>query len=98
MILDDIIIDSSRAEYVFGTTQAFNAVDKKASRMVNALPAGSIDRETRSYLVTYVYVASDDAKGEFQFGLSGEDQSVFLNSSTEPIDVGPAGTATIAIR
>jgi len=97
--LDDIYVDSAREQYVFGTTQGYSAFDRTQGRMVNALPAGSIDRPGRSYLATFVYKASDDAKGEFRIQVAQDaEQTVFLNPNSNPIDVGEGGYTTITIR
>ena len=96
--LDDIIIDSGRKNYVFVGTESFNATDMRSSRVVNALPAGSVHSIDKSYLATFVYRVSPDARGNFLVSVRGGDSTVFLDSAGDALEVRTAAETKISIR
>lgn len=98
LVVDDVFIDEGDEQYLFGGTQTFNAVNRDTRLIVNALPAGAVDRAGRSYVGTFVLKASADAKGEFRVAFRGGDHTVFLTPAREHIDVGPIGETAITIR
>lgn len=96
--VDDIVIDSGREDYVFAGTESFNATDMRGFRMVNALPAGSVHPIGKTYLTTFVYVASSDALGDFRIAVKGGDSTVFLDSAGDAMEVRTVAETTISIR
>lgn len=96
--LDDIIIDSGHADYVFEGTEGLNATDVASSRMLNALAAGSVDLKDRSYLATFVFKASSDARGDFQITVRGNDETAFVGLNNQRIEVQTTSEPTISIR
>jgi hypothetical protein len=58
-------IDSSRADYVFGSAQVINAVDESGGRMGGVLFSGAVDASSMKYLGTYNFRATADASGAF---------------------------------
>ncbi len=98
LVVDDIFIDEGSSDYLFEGTQGFNAVNTDRRLIVNALPAGGVDRAGRSYLGTYVLKASSDARGDFKVTVRGGEDTLFLGPTSNRIDVGRLGSTTIAIR
>ena len=96
--LEDIIIDEGRADYIFEGVNSFNAVNTQSQSMVNALPAGTVDRAERSYLATFVFRVSSDAKGDFRVVVRGGDETVLLDANTEQLALPKAAETTISIR
>jgi hypothetical protein len=98
LVVDDIFIDEGSTEYLFEGTQGFNAVNTDRRLIVNALPAGAVDRAGRAYLGTYVLKASPDARGDFEVTVLGGEDTLFLGPTSNRIDVGRLGSTTISIR
>jgi len=94
----DMAIDSSRSDYVFGDVQSFHAVDRRQTRMANAVIAsGSSSPSGNGYLGSFVFRASPDAKGTFRIELQGDQGVYLLDSNGRSIDA-KLGTARVTVQ
>ncbi len=98
LALDDIIIDEGHDGYVFEGIQSFNAVNTSNSRAVNALPAGTVDRNSKTYLVTFAFRATPDAKGTFRIKVRENGETLFLGQNSESLPVKIQAETSITIR
>jgi len=98
LVLDDIIINEGHADYVFEGIQSFNATDAAHSRAVNALPAGTVDKSSKTYLVTFSFRASPDAMGTFQIKVRQGGATVFLGQDSDTLPVRIQAATSITIR
>ncbi len=76
--VEDIIIDTARADYVFGKAQKLPATDKVGLRAGCTLWEGSVDVSKPAYLATFKLRASEDAKGVFEIALKADPEVTFL--------------------
>ena len=80
MTVSDLRIDAGRKDFVFGTQQKIDAVDKVGGRLGAMLFSGSVDVPTSAYLGTCTVQASADAAGDFHLSLRTADSSSFLRN------------------
>ena len=78
LTVPDLRIDAGRKDFVFGTKQKIDAVDKLGGRLGALLFNGSVDVSTSAYLGTCTVQASADAAGVFHLDLRTADNSSFL--------------------
>lgn len=81
MTIEDIQIDHTRSDYVFGTLPKLDAPDLSGNRLGGLLMSGSVDATERSYLGTATLVPSSDAAGTFRVTVKGGDRSTLLWTS-----------------
>ncbi len=95
--LKDVVIDEGRQAYVFTGIETLHAVDVKSNRMLNALPAGTVHLKDESYLATFVYQVSGDAKGTFHVSVNQAGETMFLdeNGTQVLIDLNAATQITV---
>lgn len=65
MNLENMVIDKSRADYVFGTQQLVDAVDMTQGRMGGVLFEGGVNVEQPMYVGTYTFRSTGDSTGTF---------------------------------
>lgn len=98
LVVEDLSINSERADYVFGTQQKLDAVDQVGGRMGAVLFAGGVDATSSKYLGTFTLRASDDALGTFSVNLrGGESSSILWTSQNQPVRFGLGPAATISV-
>lgn len=98
--VENIVIDKQRQDFVFGTAQAFSAVDHSQMRAGGVLVDGGRDIVDSAYLATVTFRVSDDAAGTFQLNVDKGRETFLRNSSAVAIAeaIGPAATITVADR
>ena len=80
--VDEMVIDTSRADYVFGTLQKIEAADTSGKRVGGVLFGGGVDATEMSYLGTARLRPTDDAAGIFRIGTKGGNRATILWTST----------------
>lgn len=84
--LQDGKVNATRPDYVFGSEQKLEGVDREGMRMMAALMTGGVDVSRPSYLGTLTFQASPDAQGSFRIVMSAEvGDSVLLNANNQNI-------------
>lgn len=90
----DGVVDQTRSDFVFGTDQVIQAVDKIHGRFGAVLFNGGKDVKAASYVGTYNFQASPDAKGAFTISVNPTRMSFMTDASgnnipfrAEPITV-----------
>ena len=63
-------VDTTQAEFVFGTEQVIQAVDEQYGRFGAVLFRGSTDVTGQKYVGSYTYQVSPDASGAFTIGVN----------------------------
>lgn len=99
LIIENLWIDSERADYVFGKLEKLDAVDPSNSRMAGVLIQGGVDVVNPAYVGSYSLRASSDASGVFSANVSlGHNDSILLHASDAPMafGAGPAAEITVA--
>ncbi len=98
LIGEDLWIDKSRNDYLFGTQQALDAVDPTNGRLGGVLFEGGIDTTSQPrYLGSFKLRASNDAAGTFTIGVKEQGRHSFLwTSQNKPISF-YTETATITV-
>lgn len=79
--IEDMEIDRTRSDYVFGTLQKVDAADKIGHRVGGVLISGGVDATEMSYLGTATLRPSADAQGTFRVTVKGGDRSTLLWTS-----------------
>lgn len=83
--LENMVIDKSRADYVFGTLQLVDAVDMTQGRMGSVLFSGGVEAAQPMYVGTYTFRSSTDASGTFYVQIRVGRDSFLQNSVDEAI-------------
>ncbi len=99
LLIDNLWIDSERADYVFGTLQKLEAVDPSNSRMAGVLMQGGVDAVNPAYVGSYSLRAPSDASGVFSVNLGlDHNESILLRADDRPMhfEAGPAAEITVA--
>lgn len=78
LILTDIIVDNTRADYVFGTASTIVAENQTEGRVGVVREGGGVAITGTKYLATFVYQPESGASGVFEIALKGDGAS-FLN-------------------
>ncbi len=95
--VQDLRVDSQRADYVFGAASKFDAVDQIGHRLGGVLLSGSVDATASRYLGTVVLRASTDALGTFTVNVETRaGASQLANSRNLPVAFA-AGSTTLAV-
>lgn len=81
MTIEEMRIDRTRSDYVFGTLQKVDAADQVGKRVGGVLISGGVDATEMSYLGTATLRPSPDARGNFKVTVSGGDRSSLLWTS-----------------
>lgn len=95
--LADLSIDHSRPEYIFGTIQKLDAVDRIGGRIGGVLISGGVDLDRPGYLGTFRFQVSDDAAGSFTIGIETKDGGSLLQSSRNETIAFSGGRAVIQV-
>jgi len=77
----DGVVDQTRSDFVFGTDQVIQAVDKIHGRFGAVLFNGGKDVKGQSYVGTYNFQASPDAKGAFTISVNPTRMSFMSDAS-----------------
>ena len=98
LVVEDLSINSQRPDFVFGTQQKLDAVDKVGGRIGAVLFAGGVDATSSKYLGTFTLRASDDALGTFSVNLRADNESSILwTSQNQPVRFGLGPAATVSV-
>lgn len=97
LAIEDLSIDTDRADFVFGDRDKLKAADRVGKRIGAVLVDGGVDVAGQAYLGTYVVRASGDATGTFSINVRTDDQSLLWDSSNKPIRFGTSTPATISV-
>ena len=95
--VEDMVIDSMRADYVFAGLQKIDAVDTVNARFGGVLFNGGVEAVTPAYVGTFTLQASVDAAGSFRVSLRTADNSSLLQSSRNEAIAFSAGQAAISV-
>lgn len=98
LTLEDISIDTARADYIFTTRQKLEAVDRPGGRIGSVLMSGTIDVTSTAYIGTYLLRASDNASGTFYVNVDLSGRSSMLTDSKNKdlvISTGPDVLITV---
>lgn len=99
LTVEDIVINKNRQDYIFGTAQSIEAVDRRQMRAGGVLMNGGKDFESAS-VATVTLRASEDAAGTFQVNVAKGQETFLRNSNAVAIAVviGQAATITVSDR
>ena len=95
--IQDIWVDTSRADYVFASEEAVNAVDLVGGRLVGAMFSGSVDAMRPAYAGTFAFKATPDAQGNFKVSVQMGSQTLLRNSASQPIALKTGAAVVIAV-
>ena len=96
--IEDMLIDTSHPQYVFGTEQTANAVDKLNGRAVNAtFTTKGYEVGDSAYLATYTFRATAEAAGEFKIRVRANQDTALRDTASAPIGYQVSLPATIEI-
>lgn len=85
----DLWVDQTRDNYVFGTEAKLGAVDKTGGRIGGVLINGSVEAKQSSYLGTFSLRATDDAVGMFTIDIkTAASSSLIWTSKNQPVSFG----------
>ncbi len=98
LTVDDLFVDHTRADYVFGTAQKLDAVDRTGNRIGAVLMDGGVDAMGAKYVGTYTVRASSDAAGTFNVNVITADRSsIVMTSENKELAVGAGPSAMITV-
>lgn len=94
LIVEDVVIEKNRADFVFVGQQQLDAADKAGWRLASALFAGTVDAKS-GYLGSFMIRASADAAGTFELSaITDAGASTLIDRDNKPI---PFATRPISI-
>lgn len=93
----DGVVDQTRGDFVFGSDQVIQAVDKIHGRFGAVLFSGGKDVTGQSYVGTYSFQASPDAKGAFTVSVNPTRMSFMTDASGNDIPFRSV-PATVTLR
>lgn len=98
LTVDDLWVDSQRADYVFGALQKLDAVDRTGARIGAVLMQGGVEAVNSRYVGSYTVRASSDASGVFNVNLRLDNNaSILWSSNNLPIPFGAGPAAAISV-
>ena len=98
LTVDDVFVDHAREDYVFGTAQKLDAVDRTGDRIGGILMAGGVDATAAKYVGSYTVRASSDAAGTFSVNVITSDRSsIIMTSDNKELVVGAGPSALITV-
>lgn len=98
LTVDDLFVDHARADYVFGTAQKLDAVDRYGDRIGAVLMDGGVDAMDAKYVGSYTVRASSDASGAFSVNVITADRSsIVMDSENKELAVGTGPSAIITV-
>jgi len=98
LTIEDVFVDHERGDYVFGTAQKLDAVDRTGNRIGGILMAGGVDATAAKYVGSYTVRASSDAAGTFSVNVITSDRSsIIMTSENKELTVGAGPSAMITV-
>jgi hypothetical protein len=96
---DELQIEKTRPDFVFGDQDAISAVDQVGGRLGGVLIDGGVDRPAAAYLGTYSFHPSPDAAGTFQVSIATGGKSFLSDPGNEMLEfrTAPAALVTIGV-
>lgn len=73
--IQDVTMDTTRSDYVYGQLAAVAAPDLSGVRLGGVLLSGGVDATEQLYVGTFTYMPSADAEGKFRLTVRGGDRS-----------------------
>lgn len=96
--LESIVIDESRADYVFNGLNAFQATDEVNRRAMAALMNDSVETNQAAYLGTFNFRGTSRSRGAFNISVRMNQDTAFLDSQSQPIDVRAGADVRVSLR
>ena len=96
--LENIVIDESRADYVFNGLNAFQATDDVNRRAMAALMSDSVEINNAAYLGTFNFRGTSRSRGAFNISVRMNQDTAFLDSQSQPIDVRAGADVRVSLR
>lgn len=96
--LESIVIDESRADYVFNGLNAFQATDDVNRRAMAALMNDSVETNEAAYVGTFNFRGTPRSRGVFNISVRMNRDTAFLDSQSQPIDVRAGADVRISLR
>jgi hypothetical protein len=86
LVLEDVLIDPARADFIFANLSPVNISDIDQQRITSALWDGGVSTVgARKYLATFVYRPSVEARGLFELVLRSDPGTLLRDAASEPI-------------
>ncbi|MCH8149260.1 MAG: hypothetical protein IH987_14965 [Planctomycetes bacterium] len=95
--LEQIVIDESRPEYVFGAGNALDVTNVKTREAGAVQLTNSVDAAEPGLLATFLFRASRDAAGTFTVSLAGSEHTFLRDAGASPIECRTDSTLNVAI-
>ena len=87
--IEDVTIDTTRSDYVYGNLEGIAAPDLSGVRLGGVLFSGGVDATEELYVGTFTYMPSADAEGEFRLTVrAGERASLLWQADNTPVAFG----------
>ena len=97
LTLEDVKVQTQRADYVFVGQQKMEAADRNGGRVGAVLFTGGVD-VTGGNLGTFYFRASADAAGTFSIVIRNDNNaSILMDSQNQPIDYSVAGPLRVVV-
>ena len=101
LTVQDLVINRDRKDYVFGSDQIVDVVNKHMALLGAVKSSGGATVGKPMYAGTFNFVASADAKGGFSIVIEkGPAASLMTNSTAQelPFEFGKTATITIGVK
>ncbi|UCE61335.1 MAG: hypothetical protein JSU63_06220 [Phycisphaerales bacterium] len=98
LLLEDLTIDRSRTDYVFGTDEIVEMIDNNGGRIGAARFSGETGVGKSLYAATFHFRASPDAAGSFTVNVEIGSESLLANVVAQRISFRAGEAATISIK
>ena len=95
--LQQIVIDDSRPEFVFGRGNALDATNVKTKEAAGVLLSDSVDVAEPALLATFLFRASRGAAGTFTISLAGNEQTFLRDAGALAIESQSDSTLQVTI-
>lgn len=97
LVREEVIIDKSRPDYVFGEAEVVAVEDQGGGRAMGVLVEGSVAKATPAYLGTYVFGPSPDASGTFEVAIDTSERTFLADAQNEIFEFRAGPPALISI-
>ncbi|MEK6677484.1 MAG: hypothetical protein AABZ47_17760 [Planctomycetota bacterium] len=95
--LEDMMVDSSRPDYVFAGLQAVDAADKSKARLLSALFSGGVSASQPRYLGTYTFKVPTNSAGVITANVRINQDTLLRDSTGGPIAYTVASPARLSV-
>ena len=94
---DGMLIDFQREDYLFGGAQVVSSTDERTGRILTALYNGGISAEEPAYVGTFLFRASDEARGTFHVSVRTERDTLLRDSAGLPIGFRTGNAVSVSV-